>query len=447
MQYIPNTDDDRIAMLTAIGVSDFNKLLQPIPENLRLKHPLSLPEGKSEWEVRRHMLTRAHKNHDMTEFTSFLGAGIYDHFIPAAVRALAARSEIYTAYTPYQPEVSQGTLQIIYEFQSMICELFGMDAANASLYDGASALAEAVLLAGSHTRRSKILWPISVHPHYRQVAEAIGKCMGIKTDILATSDGTFDERDLAEKLDSETAAVVFQYPNFFGIIEELESLIDATHQQGALAIVVADPIAMGVLESPGALGADIVVGEGQGLGISPAYGGPGLGLFAVKAPFTRKIPGRIAGVTKDREGKRGFTLTLQTREQHIRREKATSNICTNQALCAAMATIHLSLIGPSGLREIAETCMAKAHYLANELAKIPGVELAFASPFFKEFAVRFPLPPAQVVEQLLKKSIFAGVPLAHFRMDMDDLLLVAVTEQRTKEEMDAYVTAINDIVC
>ncbi|MBU1936086.1 aminomethyl-transferring glycine dehydrogenase subunit GcvPA [bacterium] len=446
MQYIPNTDDDRIAMLTAIGVSDFNKLLQPIPENLRLQHPLSLPEGKSEWEVRRHMLTRAHKNHDMTAFTSFLGAGVYDHFIPAAVRALAARSEIYTAYTPYQPEVSQGTLQIIYEFQSMICELFGMDAANASLYDGASALAEAVLLAGSHTRRSKILWPISVHPHYRQVAEAIGKCMGIKTDILATSDGTLGERDLAGKLDSETAAVVFQYPNFFGIIEELESLIEATHKQGALAIVVADPIAMGVLESPGALGADIVVGEGQGLGISPAYGGPGLGLFAAKAPFTRKIPGRIAGVTKDRKGKRGFTLTLQTREQHIRREKATSNICTNQALCAAMATIHLSLIGPNGLREIADTCMAKAHYLASELAKIPGVKIAFASPFFKEFAVRFPLPPAQVVEQLLKKNIFAGVPLAHFRIDMDDLLLVAVTEQRTKEEMDAYVAAINDIV-
>ena len=446
MQYIPNTDEDRAAMLEAIGVSDFRELLQPIPENLRLKNPLPLPEGKSEWEVRRHMLTRAQKNQDMTEFASFLGAGIYDHFIPAAVRALTARSEIYTAYTPYQPEVSQGTLQIIYEFQSMICELFGMDAANASLYDGASALAEAVLLAGSHTRRPKILWPISVHPHYRQVTEAIGKPMGIETDILAIKDGKLDERDLVDKLDSETAAVVFQYPNFFGIIEELKPLIEATHQQGTLAIVVVDPVAMGVLESPGALGADIVVGEGQGLGIDAAYGGPGLGLFAAKSPFTRKIPGRIAGVTKDRHGKRGFTLTLQTREQHIRREKATSNICTNQALCAAMATIHLSLIGANGLREIAETCLAKAHYLARELANIPGVEIAFTSPFFKEFAVRFPLPPAQIVEQLLKKNIFAGVPLAHFRMDMDDLLLVAVTEQRTKDEMDAYVAAIKDIV-
>ncbi len=446
MQYIPNTDDDRAAMLMAIGVSDFKELLQPIPENLRLKNPLPLPEGKSEWEVRRHMLIRAKKNRDMTQYSSFLGAGIYDHFIPAAVRALTARSEIYTAYTPYQPEVSQGTLQIIYEFQSMICELFGMDAANASLYDGASALAEAVLLAQSHTRRSKILWPISVHPHYRQVTEAIGKPMGIGTEILAIKDGKLDESDLANKLDSETAAVVFQYPNFFGIIEELKPLIEATHQQGALAIVVADPIAMGVLESPGTLGADIVVGEGQGLGIDPAYGGPGLGLFAAKSPFTRKIPGRIAGVTKDREGQRGFTLTLQTREQHIRREKATSNICTNQALCAAMATIHLSLIGTNGLREIAETCMAKAHYLARELEKVPGVEIAFTSPFFKEFAVRFPLPPAQVVEQLLKKRIFAGIPLRHFRIDMDDLLLVAVTEQRTKEEMDAYVAAIKDIV-
>ncbi len=446
MQYIPNTDADRAAMLTAIGVSDFKELLQPIPDNLRLKNPLSLPEGKSEWEVRRWMLTRAQKNHDMTEFASFLGAGIYDHFIPAAVRALTARSEIYTAYTPYQPEVSQGTLQIIYEFQSMVCELFGMDAANASLYDGASALAEAVLLAGSHTRRSKILWPISVHPHYRQVTETIGKPMGIETDTLAIKDGKLDERDFADKVNSETAAVVFQYPNFFGIIEELKPLIEAIHQQGALAIIVADPIAMGVLESPGALGADIVVGEGQGLGIDPAYGGPGLGLFAAKSPFTRKIPGRIAGVTKDRQGQRGFTLTLQTREQHIRREKATSNICTNQALCAAMATIHLSLIGPNGLREIAENCMAKAHYLARKLVKIPSVEIPFTPTFFKEFAVRFPIPPTQVVEQLLKKGIFAGVPLAHFRMDMDDLLLVAVTEQRTKEEMDAYVTAISDIV-
>lgn len=445
MHYIPNTDEDRKAMLAAIGVKNFEDLLKPIPEDLRLKDPLPFPDGKSEWEVRHHMTTLARQNRDITQQVNFLGAGIYDHFIPAAVRALTGRSELYTAYTPYQPEVSQGTIQIIYEFQSMVCELYGMDAANASLYDGATALAEAALLAQSHTRRSKILWPVTVHPHYRQVTETLSQPLGLKARIIDSPDGVVDVRDLKRDLDNETAAVVIQYPNFLGIIEEINPLIEAAHEQGAIAIVVADPIAMGILEPPGALGADIVVGEGQALGIDPAYGGPGLGLFATKAGLVRKIPGRMAGVTKDRQGQRGFTLTLQTREQHIRRERATSNICTNEGLCATMAAIYLSLVGPEGLREIAKNCMAKSHYLASELAKIPGVQVAYSQPFFKEFAVRFPVKPAKIVEHLQRKNIYAGVPLQHFKMGMDDLLLIAVTEQRTKEEMDAYVKAVREL--
>ncbi len=446
MHYIPNTDEDRAAMLAAMGLSDFKDLLQAIPPKLLLEKPLRLPESKSEWEVRRTMLAYAQRNKDMTQLVNFLGAGSYDHFIPAAVRALGARSEIYTAYTPYQPEVSQGTIQIIYEFQSMICELFAMDAANASLYDGASALAEAVLLALSHTRRSKVLWPVTVHPHYRQVTETIGKAVGLQTEIIPSPAGVVQDTDLRDRLTDETAAVVLEYPNFLGIIEEIAPLIETAHERGAVAIVVSDPIAMGLLEPPGAWGADIVVAEGQGLGIDPSYGGPSLGIFAAKAEFVRKIPGRVAGMTKDREGRRGFALTLQTREQHIRRERATSNICTNQGLCAALATIYLTLVGPRGLRDVAKSCMAKARYLATELTKLPGVELAFDQPFFKEFALRLAVPPSQIVDHLLSKNILAGIPLQHFRIGMDDLLLVAVTEQRTKEEMDAYVAAVKDIV-
>jgi len=433
-------------MLEAVGAKNFEELLRAIPRELRLEKPLSLPPAKSEWEVRDRMLSFAHKNEDMTQKVSFMGAGSYDHYVPAAVRALAARSEIYTTYTPYQPEVSQGTIQIIYEFQSMICELFGMDAANASLYDGATALAEAVLLAHSHTNRTKILWPVTVHPHYRRVAETLGRPRGLQAEMVASPNGIVSSADLRGKLDNETAAVVLQYPNFLGIIEEIEPLIKETHERGAMAIVVTDPIAMGLLEPPGAWGADIVVGEGQALGIAASYGGPALGLFAAKGELVRRIPGRIAGLTKDRQNQRGFVLTLQTREQHIRRERATSNICTNEGLCATIAAIYLALVGPKGLREIAHACTAKAHYLAAELSKIHGVAVAFPHPFFKEFAVRFPVSPTRIANHLQEKGIFAGVPLRYFQMGMDDLLLVAVTEQRTKDEMDAYVGAVREVI-
>jgi glycine dehydrogenase subunit 1 len=446
MHYIPNTEEDRAAMLSTIGAKDFEDLLQAIPRELRLAKPLALPPAKSEWEVRQRMLSYAQENKDTAGQVSFMGAGSYDHYVPAAVRALAARSEIYTAYTPYQPEVSQGTLQIIYEFQSMICELFGMDAANASLYDGATALAEAVLLAHSHTNRPKILWPATVHPHYRRVAETISRPQGLQIEMIASPNGIVSSADLRSKLSDDTAAVVLQYPNFLGIIEEIKPLIETTHERGATAIVVADPIAMGVLEPPGALGADIVVGEGQALGIAASYGGPVLGLFAARGELVRRIPGRIAGVTKDRQNQRGFVLTLQTREQHIRRERATSNICTNEALCSTMAAIYLSLVGPKGLREIAQACTDKAHYLAAELSKIPGVALAFPHPFFKEFAVRFPVSPSRIANHLLERGILAGVPLRHFQMGLDDLLHVAVTEQRTKDEMDAYVGAVREVI-
>jgi glycine dehydrogenase subunit 1 len=446
MHYIPNTAEDRAAMLAAIGVKDYEELLESVPKGLRRKHAISLDDSKSEWEVRRQMSLCARKNSDTTHQVSFLGAGTYDHFVPAAIGALAARSELYTAYTPYQPEVSQGTLQVIYEFQSMICELFAMDAANASLYDGATALAEAVSLARGHTGREKILWPLTVHPHYRRVTDTIGKSSGIQTELVSSPDGKISLEDVRKKLDSETAAIVLQYPNFLGIIEEIEPAIGLAHEKGAAAIIVTDPIAMGILEPPGALGADIVVGEGQALGISPSYGGPALGLFATKAELVRKMPGRVAGVTKDRAGQRGFTLTLQTREQHIRRERATSNICTNEALCATTAAIYLSLLGPTGLREMAQVCTAKAHYLASQLSNLRGVELAFPLPFFKEFAVRFPVALDKIVDHLDAQGILAGVPLWRFGIGMDDLLLVAVTEQRTKEEMDAYVQAVKNIL-
>jgi glycine dehydrogenase subunit 1 len=446
MHYIPNTAEDRAAMLSAIGVKDFEDLLESVPKGLRRKHEISLGDSKSEWEVSRQMSLWAHRNSDTTHQVSFLGAGSYDHFVPAAVGALTARSELYTAYTPYQPEVSQGTIQIIYEFQSMICELFAMDAANASLYDGATALAEAVSLARAHTSRSKVLWPLTVHPHYRRVAETIGKPSGIRTELVASPEGKISLEDLRKKLDSETAAVVLQYPNFLGIIEDIEPAIALAHEKGATAIIVTDPIAMGILEPPGALRADIVVGEGQALGISPSYGGPALGLFATKAELVRKMPGRVAGVTKDRAGQRGLTLTLQTREQHIRRERATSNICTNEALCATTAAIFLSLLGPTGLSEMAQVCSAKAHYLASQLSQLPGVKLAFPQPFFKEFAVRFPVALDKMVDHLDAQGILAGVPLWRFGIGMDDLLLVAVTEQRTKEEMDAYVQAVKSMI-
>jgi glycine dehydrogenase subunit 1 len=437
------TPEDRAQMLREIGVSSFDDLVSSVPEALRLRRPLDLPAGKSEAEVVGTMTTMARKNLQAYDFVSFLGAGSYDHFVPAAVNALSGRSEFLTAYTPYQPEVSQGTLQVIYEFQSMICELFSMDAANASMYDGGTALAEACMLTAAHTGRKKILWPASVHPHYRKVSYTTANPSGLTFEMLAMSKGTVTVDTLKSALSADVAAVVFQYPNFFGQIENLEPLIKAVHEAGALVIVVGDPMAMGVIEAPGNWGADIVVGEGQALGNHQSYGGPYLGLFSVTEKLVRRMPGRIVGITKDVDGLRGFVLTLQTREQHIRREKATSNICSNEGLIASRATFFMSLLGPQGLKAVGETCMGACEYMRSQLSSVKGVEIPFSGPHFKEFVLK--LSDGNVdrfLEFMANRGILAGIPLKRFNMNMDDCLLVAVTECRTKAEMDEFISSV-----
>jgi glycine dehydrogenase subunit 1 len=442
MRYIPNTPDDRAAMLRDIGVSAFDDLLSAIPGNLRLNRPLNLPDGKSEFDVKAAMRVLARKNLNTVDHTSFLGAGSYDHYVPTAVNTLSLRSEYVTAYTPYQPEVAQGTLQVIYEFQTMVCELFAMDAANASLYDGGTALAEAIMLAAAQTRRTKVLCPANVHPLYLRVTKTLVAPLGISLQTVPVKNGAVDPAALAAQLSADVAAVVVQYPNFFGLVEEIAPLISAAQAGGALAIVVADPMAMGVLEAPGNFGADIVVGEGQSLGNLQSYGGPYLGLFACKANLIRRMPGRIVGVTKDVDGRRGFVLTLQTREQHIRRDKATSNICTNEGLCATRAAFYMSLLGPQGLATVGEACLHRCAYLRQKLAAIPGVHLCFAGPHFKEFAIRLDKSVEGFLDFMSSRKVLAGVPLKWFGLNMDDALLVAVTETKSLEDLDAYVTGL-----
>lgn len=442
MRYIPNTPDDRAEMLREIGVSSFEDLLEAIPQSLRLNRPLSLPSGKSEFEVKSLLTGLAKKNLNTVDYTSFLGAGCYDHFVPSAVNTLASRSEYATAYTPYQPEVAQGTLQVIYEFQSMICELFGMDAANASMYDAGSALAEAVMLSAAHTGRKKVLCPRSVHEQYRGATKTLVTPIGIELLDLPIVEGHIDLAAMRGQLKEDVCAVVIQYPNFYGIIEELQPMIDAAHQAGALAIVIADPMAMGVLEAPGAMGADIVIGEGQSLGNFQSYGGPYLGLFATRGELVRRMPGRIAGVTKDVDGRRGFVLTLQTREQHIRREKATSNICTNEGLIAARATFFMAMLGPRGLLDVGEACLQRCAYLREKLSAISGVRLSHSGPHFKEFSFSVGANVDGYMEFMTKRGILAGVPLKWFdAAELSDSILTAVTECRTKTELDHFVVS------
>ncbi|MBI5059185.1 aminomethyl-transferring glycine dehydrogenase subunit GcvPA [candidate division KSB1 bacterium] len=442
MRYIPNTPDDRAAMLRDIGVSAFEDLLSAIPGNLRLNRPLNLPDGKSEFDVKSIMRSLARKNLNTVDHTSFLGAGSYDHYVPTAVNTLSLRSEYVTAYTPYQPEVAQATLQVIYEFQSMICELYGMEAANASMYDGGTALAEAIMLAAAQTRRTNILCPPNVHPLYLRVARTLVEPQGITLQPVPLRDGGIDRAALESLLNGGIAAVVVQYPNFFGIVEDISPFITAAQANGALAIVVADPLAMGVLEPPGSFGADIVVGEGQSLGNLQSYGGPYLGLFACKANLIRRMPGRIVGVTRDVDGRRGFVLTLQTREQHIRRDKATSNICTNEGLCATRATFYMSMLGPRGLASVGEACLHRCAYLRQQLTGIPGVHLAFGGPHFKEFAIRLDKSVEGFLHYMAERKVLAGVPLKWFGLRMDDSLLVAVTETKSLEDLDGFAAGV-----
>jgi len=457
--YLPNTEEDREKMLREIGAQSIDELFADIPEELRRKAQLNLPPALSEPELMRHLRTFAAQNIPLGErpdetvafaqspvpnsLIPFLGAGIYDHYIPPVVQHIISRNEFYTAYTPYQAEASQGTLQATFEYQSLICDLTGMEVSNASLYDGASALAEAVLMAHSINGRTKVILPKTLHPHWRQVVQTYASGMKLQfVDAPYLSDEGITDPDFVRKVcDEETCCVVVQHPNFFGCLERVSELEAIAHQVRALFIVAFDPISLGVLKPPGEYNADIAVAEGQCLGLPPSFGGPLLGIFTCKREFIRKMPGRLVGETVDARGQRGFVLTLQVREQHIRRERATSNICTNQALCAIAAAVYLALMGKQGIRQVAELCAQKAHYLAEQLERI-GVPRLFAAPFFKEFAVKLPVDPEALNKALVAKGFLGGLPLKCYYPEHANGWLLAVTEKRTKTEMDTFVEAV-----
>jgi len=446
MVYSPITEKNRKEMLKAIGVDSFEDLLQDIPKEIRFKGKLDLPEPLSEYGAFKLMQEIASENDSANTHVCFLGGGAYDHFIPAAVGHVISRPEFYTSYTPYQPEVSQGNLQTIYEYQTMIAELTGMDVANASMYDGASALAEAALLIQAHTGRRDILISGTVHPFYRQVVRTYCHRSGIELKEIKTRDGATDIEHLKTVMDEHTAGVLIQHPNFLGFLEEVESISSLVHDNGSLFSVSVDPISLGLLKPPGQYGADVATGEGQALGNPMNFGGPYVGLFTVNQALIRRLPGRLVGMTQDEQGRRGFVLTLQTREQHIRREKATSSICTNEQLCALASSVYLALMGRQGIPQVAQLCMQKSHYLASKLKKETGINLYYNRPFFKEFAVKCPVPPAKIISQLQKEGFLAGIDLGRFNLQMDDGLLLAVTEKRTKQEMDRFVHAIKKSV-
>ena len=440
MPYFPNTDSDRQAMLEAIGVGSIDDLFALVPAELRMKRELCVLPALGELALTAHVTELAARNTPATAAACFLGGGSYDHFIPAVVDMVAARSEFYTAYTPYQAEASQGSLQAFFEYQTLIAQLTGMDVSNASLYDGGSAAAEAVLMAMHATGRNRVVTAQSVHPEYRQVLATYLANQGVDLATLDTPEGTVAIDELASNVNDQTACVLIQHPNFFGCLEEVEQAAEIAHKAGALLVVSVDPISLGLLKRPGEYGADIVVAEGQSLGNPMSFGGPYLGILACREQFLRRMPGRLVGQTVDRRGNRCWVLTLQTREQHIRREKATSNICTNQGLLALRATVYLSLMGPAGMRSVAELCLQKAHYAVEQLAASPSLSPVFNRPTFKEFVVRVKnRSVSDLIACAERENIFAGVPLAPWYPQLNDCMLVAVTEKRTKEEIQRLV--------
>lgn len=445
MSYIPLSDKDKKEMLAKVGVSSPEELFRSIPENLKLNRELNLPSSLTESELV-HYFESIEKKNNYTEFLSFLGAGAYNHFIPAIVDYLSSRGEFISPYTPYQPEVSQGTLQIIFEFQTLICQLTGMDVVNASLYDGASGAAEAVLMADRLRGKSKVLVARTLHPQYRRVIETYTRNLGIKVEEIRYTDrGEVDFEDLEKHLDEQTTGVVFQSPNFLGIIENIRKISDLAHSHQALSIVVvAEPVSLGLLEAPGHLGADIVTGEGQSFGIPLSFGGPYLGFMGCLEEFIRQFPGRIVGQTEDVEGKRGFVLTLSTREQHIRRERATSNICTNQALCALRATIFLETLGKNGLKELAWQNIQKAHYALKKLSQVKGIKRKFNGNSFNEFVLEFSKGWTEVKKILMKKGIIGGLSLEKDYPELQNCVLFCVTEMFKKEEIDRLVSNLKD---
>lgn len=429
-------------MLEAIGVSSVDDLFTVVPENVRFPG-VDLPAPMSEAALLRELRRLSSRNANAQTHSMFLGAGAYNHFVPAAVDALLRRAEYYTAYTPYQPELAQGTLQAIFEYQTLICALTGMDAANASHYDGATALAEAAVMALNSTRNKRaIVVSPTINPQHRQVLRTYVQGLGIT--LIGDEDAAASLDDTLALIDDSTAAILVQTPDFFGQLHDLQPIADKIHSVGGLLVAHVDPIALGLFQAPGAAGADIVTGEGQALGIPLSFGGPYLGIFACKEQYIRRMPGRLAGATTDVDGQLGYVLTLQTREQHIRREKATSNICTNQGLMMLASTVYMSLLGKHGLKHVAELCYHRAHYAAAEIAKLPGFELITPEPFFKEFAVRVPRPVAEINRALAERGIVGGYDLMQDYPHLGNAMLIAVTEMNTRADIDEFVTALEE---
>jgi glycine dehydrogenase subunit 1 len=446
MRYIPITQADKAAMLRDIGVNSTEELFAAnIPADVRLTRPLNLPPAITEMEILSHVRELTKDNANLQDYSCFLGAGAYDHYIPSAVDTFLSRGEFLTAYTPYQPEISQGVLQVIYEYQSMVCELTGMDLSNASMYDGGSAMAEAAGMVVAQTGRKKVIVASSVHPNYRRVVKTYMHGIGVEVIEAPLDHCELDLNKLEALITEQIAGVIIQQPNFLGHVEQVKAIEALTHKVGALYVVAADPISLALLEAPGKYGADIVVAEGQSLGNAPSFGGPYLGVMATRDKFSRRIPGRIVGATLDTRGQRAFVLTLQAREQHIRREKATSNICSNEALNALAATVYLTLVGKEGLREVANLCVQKAHYAAAQIAKLPGYKIACKSAFFKEFTVNCPQPADQINRKLLEKKILGGFPSSVDYPHLTNAMTIAVTEKRTKAEIDALVAALGEV--
>ncbi|NDI36263.1 aminomethyl-transferring glycine dehydrogenase subunit GcvPA [Chengkuizengella sediminis] len=445
-RYIPMTEQDQSDMLATIGANSVEELFSDIPESIQYKGTMPMSGALSEPELLKHMSELAEKNADFEQYPSFLGAGIYDHHIPVVINHMISRSEFYTAYTPYQPEISQGELQAIFEFQSYICELTDMKVANASMYDGSTALAEAAALASGATRRKRIVVSKTVHPEAREILQTTAHGLGLEVVEVGFTNGVTNVDELKTSINEDTAAVLIQSPNFFGCIEDVRSIEPFVHEKKALLALSVNPISLGLLESPGKLGADIVVGDAQPLGIPAALGGPTCGFFAVTEKLMRRIPGRIVGQTTDIDGKRGFVLTLQAREQHIRREKATSNICSNQALLALCASIYMSTMGKVGMQEVAGLNINKSHYAAQQFSE--SGKLAFKAPFFNEFVVKLPegTDLKAINSKLIEKGYIGGFDLGASYPELEGHMLLAVTERRTKDEIDGFIRELEEII-
>jgi len=443
MPFIPISDNDRREMLSEINAASIDELFEVIPESIRLKEFESF-KGCNEYEALKKLQNIAKKNRKATDAVCFAGAGVYDHFVPSAIDPIVSRGEFSTAYTPYQPEVSQGTLQAIFEYQSMICSITGMEVANASMYDGASALAEAILLSLRNTKKKKIFIAESINPLYRQVIDTYLSGQKLEIMDIQFKDGQIDLDDIKNSIDLETSCVVLQSPNFFGIIEDIKEIRGVVPEKVDL-IVCTDPNSLGLIEAPGNLGADIVVGDCQPFGIPLSFGGPSNGFFAVNKKHMRKMPGRIVGMTEDADGKKGYVLTLQAREQHIRREKATSNICSNQQLCALRSLVYMSLAGEEGLRDISKKCVSNAHYLAEKINSLNGFSLRYSAPFYKEFIIDCPIDAEKIFDEIyIKHGIISGVPLSRFNSNDKKGLLIAVTEKRDLMDMDTFLKALSE---